>query len=102
MKALQQLQDWYRSQCDGAWEHTFGLRIETLDNPGWSVRIDLTGTELETKPFAPVSHGIDGGSHEDGDDWLVCRIEKNTFEGFGDPGKLETILETFLKWNEAP
>ena len=27
------LQSWYQSQCDGDWEHEFGIRIETLDNP---------------------------------------------------------------------
>jgi len=96
MKSIQRLQDWYRSQCDGEWEHSFGIRIDTLDNPGWSVTIDLTDTGLETKPFDPVSRDMGD------DDWLICRIEGKTFRGAGDPGKLEAILETFLKWNESP
>ncbi len=25
----------------------YGIKIETLDNPGWDVSIDLIGTELE-------------------------------------------------------
>lgn len=33
--------------CDGDWEHEFGMKIDTLDNPGWSVEVDLAGTELE-------------------------------------------------------
>ncbi|MEU5895079.1 Imm53 family immunity protein [Streptomyces venezuelae] len=41
------LQSWYRSQCDGDWKHEFGIRIETLDNPGWNIEIDLTGTDVE-------------------------------------------------------
>ncbi|MFT5930929.1 MAG: hypothetical protein ACI93G_000001, partial [Hyphomonas sp.] len=40
---------WYQSQCDGDWEHSFGLKIESLDNPGWSVHVDLEGTSLETR-----------------------------------------------------
>ncbi|WP_203237204.1 Imm53 family immunity protein [Streptomyces gilvosporeus] len=34
---LSSLTAWYTSQCDGGWEHEYGIRIETLDNPGWSV-----------------------------------------------------------------
>ncbi len=35
------LQDWYRSRCDGTWEHSYGVKIDTLDNPGWLVTVDL-------------------------------------------------------------
>ncbi|BFV59917.1 hypothetical protein KCMC57_up50210 [Kitasatospora sp. CMC57] len=38
---------WYTAQCDGDWEHEYGIRIETLDNPGWSVEVDLEGTGLD-------------------------------------------------------
>jgi hypothetical protein len=31
---LTQIEQWYKSNCNGLWEHQFGLRIETLDNPG--------------------------------------------------------------------
>ncbi len=40
------LENWYSSQCDGSWEHFYGIKIETLDNPGWAVEIDLCETEL--------------------------------------------------------
>jgi hypothetical protein len=39
MNELRQIQDWYKSQCNGEWEHSCGLSIETLDNPGWRVQI---------------------------------------------------------------
>lgn len=40
------LQDWYIQNCDGDWEHCYGIKIETLDNPGWCIDIDLIGTNL--------------------------------------------------------
>nr|TKK07812.1 hypothetical protein SrhCFBP13529_11555 [Stenotrophomonas rhizophila] len=46
MHALDRLQKWYADQCDGDWEHSFGIRIDTLDNPGWTVSVDLTDTAL--------------------------------------------------------
>lgn len=41
------LSSWYRKECNGDWEHTYGISIQTLDNPGWSVRIDLLDTSFE-------------------------------------------------------
>jgi len=41
---LRALEDWYASVCDGDWEHTYGVKIGTLDNPGWTVDIDLRQT----------------------------------------------------------
>ena len=46
---LLRLQAWYADQSDGEWEHSYGVRIDTLDNPGWAVRIDLNGTSVEDR-----------------------------------------------------
>ena len=67
---LQRLESWYRSQCDGEWEHGFGITIETHDNPGWGLKIDLQGTGLESAPFTAISRYF-----ERQDDYLTCRIE---------------------------
>lgn len=45
------LQGWYSRHTNGDWEHQNGILIETLDNPGWSVLIDLDGTELSEMDF---------------------------------------------------
>ena len=92
MNTIQELQQWYQSQCDGDWEHGFGVRIETLDNPGWLVTIELTDTELADQPFIEISH------LEHDIDWIHCQIRDNKFEGAGGPLKLDEILHTFLSW----
>jgi hypothetical protein len=51
---LEELQRWYEAQCDGDWEHEFGATIATLDNPGWTVDIDLERTPLEGRAFTPI------------------------------------------------
>jgi hypothetical protein len=48
---LELVQRWYAAHCDGEWEHQYGIKIETLDNPGWRVTIDLTNTELQEFPL---------------------------------------------------
>ncbi len=37
MEVLTRIQAWYKAQCNNGWEHTYGIRIETLDNPSWIV-----------------------------------------------------------------
>ncbi|MEU4549059.1 Imm53 family immunity protein [Nonomuraea dietziae] len=43
---LTSLQSWYASCCDDDWEHSYGVTIGTLDNPGWCMKIDLVDTSL--------------------------------------------------------
>jgi hypothetical protein len=100
MNALQSIQQWYRSQCNGDWEHSYGIKIDNIDNPGWAVKIDLRDTELEQADFDQVSYGGGDQSDVSGDDWLMCHRTAHEFEGCGGPTKLEEILCIFLKWAE--
>lgn len=99
MDLLLWLQKWYSENCDGGWEHFFGVKIDTLDNPGWRVEIDITDTPLEEKVFPEISY------YNSDEDWLHCRISEGlfngkVFDGSGDQTKLTVILETFRKWAE--
>ena len=94
MDELQQLQDWYSSQCNGDWEHTYGVKIETLDNPGWSIEIDLRETDLAERSFAPLSRG----DTEDDSDWIRCKVEHEKFMGAGGSNNLAELLRAFLTW----
>ena len=101
MNALTEIQDWYISECDGDWEHCFGVQIQTLDNPGWSVSIDLSGTSLEEEDFDRIAHGVGAEAEEGCDDWLVCEVKEKKFLGHGGPQKLEEILGIFLRWKNV-
>ena len=54
MDSIQWLQSWYQEQCDNDWEHQYGIKIDSLDNPGWVVTIDLAGTPLEDASMPPL------------------------------------------------
>ncbi len=97
MQELARIQSWYASQCDGDWEHLYGLRIETLDNPGWHINIDLHDTELAERSFAPVVRGAEIGEG----DWVHCKVESGKFVGSGGAGNLAEVLAVFLSWAEA-
>jgi|688.fasta_scaffold202750_2 hypothetical protein len=89
------LLQWYYSQCDGDWEHSHGIQIATIDNPGWYLRLSLEETELQGKPFQKIK--IDRSEQ----DWIRCFLEDNIFEGVGGPFNLPEILTILRKWVES-
>ncbi|HXD93130.1 MAG TPA: immunity 53 family protein [Bacteroidia bacterium] len=89
MEVLKWIQNWYQSNCNGDWEHTYGISITTIDNPGWTVIINLQETRLENL-------SLDSGLIEKNEnDWFIYEIENSTFIGNGDPTKLIFLLEKF-------
>jgi len=86
---LTRLQNWYLTNCDGDWEHSYGISINTLDNPGWTVKIDLTDTCLQDTEYEKE---VDNGDF----DWLFVKVNEKTFKASGDPSKLTIILSIFL------
>lgn len=87
---LARLQEWYRGQCDGDWEHSYGVKIETLDNPGWLVTVDLKDTKWEqlTAPRKILERSET--------DWVQSEIAEGKFIGCGGLGNLEEVLGLFL------
>jgi hypothetical protein len=85
------LQSWYHKHCDGEWEHGIGVRISTLDNPGWSLDLPLRGTELLGRPFAQQE--LEGDL-----EWYVCRVRDDRFEAFCGPNHLGVVIQIFLDW----
>ncbi|NGX42844.1 MAG: hypothetical protein K940chlam7_01132 [Chlamydiae bacterium] len=55
MDNLDWLMQWFKSQCDGDWEHEYGITLGTLDNPGWRLSISLGQTPLDKQVFDDIS-----------------------------------------------
>lgn len=89
------LLQWFVNQCDGDWEHGNGIKIGTIDNPGWHLKVSLYDTELEKKDFQIVD--ISRAEH----DWIYCAIKDAQFQGFGGLYNLPEILSTFRNWAES-
>jgi hypothetical protein len=82
--------------CNGDWEHTYGVHISNIDNPGWSVKVELKDTYLYNVEFKTIQI-----QREDGDDWIHCKVDVGNFQGYGGPYNLAEILEIFLDWAET-
>lgn len=113
MKLVKEIQEWFKTQCDGEWEHEHGLTIRSLDNPGWVVQISLENTKLESKPFEIVNQNVSSEFVDQAmgkvktpfqcasplsEDWILCFVQNKTFEGAGGAESLGRILEAFVRW----
>jgi len=93
MSEFHWLMKWYADQCNGDWEHQFGVKIETLDNPGWSITIDLAGTPLEGRSYARVDHNVESEVS-----WWACRTEGKQWRAACGPTDLATVIGLFRDW----
>lgn len=89
------LQNWYLSQCNDLWEHAYGIRISTVDNPGWRLTVDLKDTDYESASFTPLS------IERDDDNWIQCWIKNKAFEAAGGPLNLSEMVEQFQLFIES-
>ncbi|QDT02732.1 hypothetical protein K227x_11100 [Rubripirellula lacrimiformis] len=95
--SLDRLQQWYQSHCNGQWEHSNGVSIETLDNPGWSLRIDLSGTEYSGRKLDRIDNGISSAKRT----WTARWIENDQFCAAGGPSTLPSLIESFFEWADS-
>lgn len=100
METLKWIQKWFFEQCDGDWEHGYGIQLETIDNPGWSVKIRVENTNVQEKLFKSVT--IERTEM----DWIHCKTDYDQerdgfyFVAYGGPENLEEILAVFKAWVE--
>lgn len=89
------LDEWYRAQCDGDWEHEFSVTISNASNPGWILTVDLGGTDLEGRrleDWSPV---------DEADDWLYCHSDGRTFEALSSVPGLGRVIDAFRRFVEG-
>ncbi|WP_433366812.1 Imm53 family immunity protein [Actinoplanes sp. CA-142083] len=86
------LASWYVAHCDGEWEHEFGVRIETVDNPGWNLRVDIIGTEMEGRIATRGRREFEGGG------WLIVESDGRSFEASCDAMSLRLAVQEFKKF----
>ena len=93
---LQWLQEWYLLNCNNDWEHFYGIKIDTLDNPGWSLTIDLDETLWGDRDFQNIQ------VERTDNDWFFCSIKNKVFKAACGPLNLSEVLGIFQNWvNQA-
>jgi Immunity protein 53 len=95
---------WYQRHCNGCWEHQQGVRLETLDNPGWLLTLDLIHTDLQGRTMPEVREGIAPEDHPVSPRWIHCSVTDNQFRGACDPTQVARLFQIFqqVRCSHAP
>lgn len=89
------LERWYANQCNGDWEHSYGVRIDTLDNPGWTIEIDLRDTKGQGSVLKRET------IERNENDWIQYWVEKDQFHIACGPLNLTEALDKFIQWFDS-
>ena len=87
-------QNWCKIHDDKGWKYAMRVQLATLDNPGWSLKVNLEKTILENQKFQKIR--IDRTDN----DWIFCAIKENRFEVACGPINLPEVFQIFRKWAE--
>ncbi len=92
------LTEWFDSQCNGDWEHCYGIDIRNDSGSTWSLEIDIAYTELDNQLF----DSFDIKRSEK--DWASCLIKPanmgNVLYCYGGLSNLPEMLRIFRNWAE--
>ena len=93
--SVSMFESWYANQCNGEWEHSYGIRIDTLDNPGWRIKIDLrdTGRQGSVLERQKINRAAN--------DWISYWIEGQQFHIACGPLNLSEAAEIFVRWFDS-
>ena len=87
---MNKLINWYREQCNGNWEHQYGFTIETTDNPGIWLQIDLLDTGIDL-----TSREVYSENNSD-TDWIVASVKDCKFDGACSLQNLDKLIGIFF------
>jgi branched-subunit amino acid aminotransferase/4-amino-4-deoxychorismate lyase len=103
------LMQWYDSNCDSDWEHSYGVQIGNFDNPGWSLTVDLLETRLASQRLDKLQIEVSSKDSfytwSTGDlgkwtrvDWVEAEADGQTFKASGGPQRLRDLIHMFRNW----
>ena len=97
------LTKWYVRECNNDWEHSYGVKIDTLDNPGWTLVIDLRETALEGRTFESKHGKIASDLEEwrEAGSWWTAEADGIQFKAACGPTDLSAIIGIFLEWADG-
>lgn len=87
---ISRLQNWFNSECNGDWEHSYGFKLETLDNPGWTFEVDLIETQWSDVEI--TRQRVDRTESN----WVQFEISQGRYMASGGVFNLAEMLMTFF------
>jgi hypothetical protein len=101
---LRWLDQYFFALCDDYWEHSHGVKINRSDNPQWSIKIEMTETQMQGRGFERLQPGQTSGDLAEWrrtGSWWVARVEDDTFDVARGPPDLSAAISAFWRWVDA-
>lgn len=89
---IEWLEDWFSENCNEDWEHLYGIKIETVDNPGWYIEFDIKETDYESIDFDRIN------IRRSENDWVICYKDNGCIKGTGGVRNLKELLAIIKNW----
>lgn len=91
---LVRLADWYKEECDGDWEHQYGINLQfsSSTNLMWKIKVDLDYTLLEDLNF-------EGNYHLNNIEYIYS-FSMSKFNGIATLNSLYFLLGKFVDFIE--
>jgi hypothetical protein len=90
--SLSRLEKWYAARCNNDWEHQYGVRIDSLANPEWTLQIDLNDTPAESRCLQRTM------VERSENDWIHYWVEKKQFQARTGLANLSEAIQIFVDW----
>lgn len=91
---LNWLSNWYKIECNGDWEHSYGLIIN-FNSEKVNIEIDIEDTR-----FTQEETMFEINSVNSVNDWINIKIDKQKYLDNGDRSKFVEIIEKFIELHE--
>lgn len=93
--SVQYLLDWYANNCNGDWGHEYGIKISTIDNPGWLIQVNLSETDISGRVMEPCTWEPEHGR------WVRSWSNGEEFNVVCDVHSFDVAIGEFQKFAEA-
>lgn len=85
---------WAAEHSDNEDGDCYGIVVQSLPHPGWSLRVGLEEFGLDQQEMPEFFEG------RSRDDWVQGRVRSEMFDGTCGPGQLEDLVRRFRLWIE--
>jgi immunity protein 53 of polymorphic toxin system len=85
---VKEILEWFSDNCNGDWEHQNGFSIESLDNPGVAISVDLA-------PILMIPDKIILSDLVSENSWISIRIKNDKFLVACSVDRFEEAIKNF-------
>ncbi len=85
---------WFWSQCNGDWEHEYGIVLDTTSEGKWKLDISISNSILDGVEFISNDFIANAGNE------VECKFDNQSLVVYADTQNIIRVLQSFRAWAE--